>query len=269
MYMGFNSDLVPTTGYVKYTKGLSDAPKYIDWRDYGYVTAVKNQLGCGSCYIFSAIGHIEGIYAKKHNIPAISLSEEQVLDCDPYDLGCFGGYPHGVFEVLGLMEDSNCYLIKQEGLMREDDYPYEGMQGDCMFDSSKMIVNVTGSKFFWDLSEEDMKDAVANQGPISIAMEFTVKMFYIKTGRVYKPTSHDCTHKFLNHAVLIVGYGRDNDDDYWIIKNSWGTHWGDRGYMRIVRGSNACLIGKAVHMGTTEYGPSGPLHACDSPSRGS
>ncbi|CAG4972947.1 unnamed protein product [Colias eurytheme] len=239
-YMGFNIDLDTKTsdGAPKYQrKGCGETPKYIDWRDFGYVTPVKSQFTCGSCYIFSAVGHIEGIYAKKHNTTAISLSEQQVLDCDPYDGGCFGGLPHQVFNYL-----------KEKGLMRADDYPYENKQGDCMIDNSKIAVNVTGGKHFFDISEEDLKDAVANQGPISIGMLFTEKMRHITTGKVYKPADDDCTENYVNHAVLIVGYGRDNDDDYWIIKNSWGTHWADRGYMRIVRGSEACYIGRYAAM---------------------
>ncbi|XP_045490795.1 cathepsin L-like proteinase isoform X3 [Colias croceus] len=171
---------------------------HIDWRDYGAVTPVRAQLNCGSTYAFSAIGSIEGQYALKYNTTAISLSVQQILDCDTYDGGCYGGM--AVYAMASVK--------KQKGLMREMDYPYEAKTG----------------------------------------IIFTEKMRHIKTGKVYKPDDCQKNKYAFNAEVLIVGYGRENDDDYWILKNSWGTHWGDRGYMRIIRGSKACNIGLLISL---------------------
>ncbi|CAG4972941.1 unnamed protein product [Colias eurytheme] len=211
---------------------------HIDWRDYGAVTPVRAVLNCRSTYAFSAIGSIEGQYALKHNTTAISLSVQQILDCDTYDGGCYGG----------LAVYAMASVKKQKGLMREMDYPYEAKTGDCMFEESKSVVNVSKALMAFRMPEDIMTMFVAEVGPLTTSIIFTEKMRHIKTGKVYKPD--DCQkHKYaFNAEVLIVGYGRENDDDYWILKNSWGTHWGDRGYMRIIRGSKACNIGLLISL---------------------
>ena len=116
-------------------KKLDETPASWDWREHGAVTEIKNQGSCGSCWAFSAIGNIEGQYAIK-NKEAISLSPQQLVDCDKVDEGCNGGLMDNVFK----------YLMEQGGLNTEADYPYEGKQKTCRYVESKNKTKVTGYK---------------------------------------------------------------------------------------------------------------------------
>ncbi|XP_045490796.1 ervatamin-B-like [Colias croceus] len=230
-YFGFNGNISNVETVQFKSQMFYKAPEDVDWRKHGVVSPVKQQSRCGSCYAFSAIAHIESRYAMKYHTKPLILSEQQALDCDDEDDGCNGGCPHNVFSSL------------QEGVMLARDYPYVQRQGFCKTNNRKTVLKVNRFTVFKDLDEEDLKEAVASYGPLSIAMLFTHRMAHIKDGRVYRPV--DCGNAPNNHAVLLVGYGQENDD-YWIIKNSWGTMWGDKGYMRLLRGFGVCNIGSYV-----------------------
>ncbi|XP_038218726.1 pro-cathepsin H-like [Zerene cesonia] len=227
-YLGLKGNISDVETVEFKSDQLYTSPENVDWREYGVVSPVKDQRQCGSCYAFSAIGHIESRYAMKYHKIKI-LSEQQALDCDTMDYGCQGGLPHNVFSSL------------MSGVMLSRDYPYVQRQGFCRAKGWKAVVKVKKFTVFKNLDEDDLKEAVASYGPLSISMFFTHRMSHIKDGRVYKPV--DCVQSKSNHAVLLVGYGQENDDDYWIIKNSWGTGWGDKGYMRLLRGFGVCNIG--------------------------
>ncbi|CAG4972972.1 unnamed protein product [Colias eurytheme] len=225
-YLCFNGNVSMDDGVEFKSTGI-EAPASVDWRNNGYVTSVKDQSPCGSCYCFSAIGDIEGQYAKNHNTQAFSLSPQQGLDCETTGT-CQGGWPHKVMQA----------LANEGGSMREEDYPYEGAKAQCRTQRNKIAVTVTGGNQVFVSSEDELKETVANHGPTSIAIcandEFQSYM-----GGVYSPRN-GCSN--INHAVLAVGYGNDGTNDYWIIKNQWGTQWGEQGYMRLVMGQRASGI---------------------------
>ncbi|XP_026323702.1 cathepsin L1-like [Hyposmocoma kahamanoa] len=215
-----------------------NAPESLDWREKGLVTAIKDQGPCGSCYIFSAVGNIEGQYAKKYN-KTISFSEQQVLDCDKIDGGCNGGNPYNVFK----------YLAQEGGLEEENNYPYKGFQGRCSTDLSKIVVNITEGQILEVADEEALKDALYNYGPLSIALNFESRMLSEYKGEIVDP--NDCDPKDgVNHALVLVGYGTENNKPFWIIKNSWSATWGEAGYLRLIRGKNACSVSNYVFTST-------------------
>ncbi|CAB3230383.1 unnamed protein product [Arctia plantaginis] len=195
------------------------APESLDYRQMGYVSGVKNQMTCGDCYAFSSTGHLEGQYFKKHGSMQ-EFSEQQILDCNQKSSGCRGG----------TMGSSFATLIDLGGAMAERDYPYENQKGQCRSDASRAVARISACYQYSLSSQEKVKQLLYLVGPISIA----VRDDYLKqyTGGIIMDSV--CTGK-VAHAVLLVGYGRDNGVDYWLIKNSWGAQHGEQGYFRVQR----------------------------------
>ncbi|XP_078528328.1 cathepsin K-like [Lissotriton helveticus] len=204
---------------------LSSLPPQVDWRDQRCVTAVKDQGRCGSCWAFAAVGALESRYCIKTG-ELFEMSEQELVDCDSEDGGCCGGFPYSAFK-----------YIYQHGIMPSNKYKYKGYGGDCRLKHSK-TVPMNMSKFYELSGEDNMAAAVAYDGPITVGFGVTDTFFYYSEG-IYD--EEDCPDA--NHAIIIVGYGEEDHEGYWIIKNSWGHYWGDRGYAKIRRNSNICTIG--------------------------
>jgi len=212
---------------------INDVPESIDWRDHGYVTEVKNQGMCGSCWAFSATGSLEGQHKRATGV-LTSLSEQNLVDCSSKygNHGCNGGS----------MDLAYQYIRDNKGIDTEPSYPYKAKDSKCAFKKAAVGAEDTG---FVDLpagDEEAMKVAVATQGPLSVALDASHRSFQLyKTGVYYEPS---CNPENLDHGVLVVGYGTDEDDgDYWLVKNSWGEKWGEQGYIRVARNrDNHCGI---------------------------
>merc|ERR1712135_205326 len=192
-----------------------DIPDSVDWRDEGWVTPVKDQAQCGSCWAFSTTGSMEGALAKA-NGELVSLSEQNLVDCDPIDSGCNGG----------LMENAFGWMIKNGGINTEEDYPYEGRDKSCRFDENKPTYTISDYKEINEQDEDDLTEKIATEGPISVAIDagkFSFQLYH--SGVYYEPA---CSSTRLNHGVLAFGYGTEGSDDFYWVKNSWGTGWGDR-----------------------------------------
>jgi len=205
---------------------MGEVPESYDWRDHNAVSPVKDQKRCGSCWAFSAVGNIEGVYAIK-NGSIKTFSEQQLVDCDDEDGGCNGGFMNNAFH----------YLSTHGGLMTDNDYPYTGTGGTCKFNPLGVAVELTT---FQDVSknEDEIKNTLFENGPLAIAVNATPFQFYTKG--ILTPTKQSCNPAGLNHGVTLVGYGSENGQNFWIIKNSWGKTWGEQGYIRLARGIGAC-----------------------------
>ncbi|CAL1545611.1 unnamed protein product [Lymnaea stagnalis] len=208
----------------------NSAPDAIDWRAKGAVTAVKDQGQCGSCWTFSATGSIEGQNFKNTG-KLLSFSEQQIVDCCHGDgcAGCNGGYMDSAFQ----------YINKTGGLELESDYAYTAQDGTCRFSQSLVKVKVTNCLDIKRGDEVHLKDALANAGPVSVAIDASHPSFQSYAGGIYD--EKDCSSSELDHGVLVVGYGTQDKADYWIIKNSWGITWGMEGYVLMPRNAkNQC-----------------------------
>ncbi|KAK4781434.1 hypothetical protein SAY86_015536 [Trapa natans] len=179
-----------------------ELPDSIDWRKEGGVSDVKDQGSCGSCWAFSTVAAVEGIN-KIVTGDLISLSEQELVDCDnSYNQGCNGGLMDYAFE----------FIIKNGGIDSEEDYPYKAADGKC--DQNRKNVKVVTIDDYEDVpvnDEKALQKAVANQPGI----------FTGTCGAA------------LDHGVAVVGYGTENGVNYWIVRNSWGSSWGEEGYIRI------------------------------------
>lgn len=211
-------------------------PETKDWRDEGAINAMKNQASCGSCWAFSAVASMEGQYFVKHKeLP--NLSEQQLVDCE-HDCMIFPGTTEEVCDEGcngGLMPNAFTYAIR-EGMMTTADYPYKGRDQECKYVASKATFKFGAWKWI-DPKEDAMVAGVNEIGPLSVAVDATYWSFY--AGGVYDSS---CSTTRLNHGVAIIGYGKEAGKDYWIIRNSWGTSWGMKGYMHLIRGKNKCGV---------------------------
>ncbi len=197
-------------------------PESVDWREKNVVTHVKDQGKCGGCWAFSTTGSIEGVVAiKTGNL--FNISEQQLIDCsfNEGNHGCGGG----------IMQYGFQYVIDNNGICTEKDYPYEAMDGQCQ--DCEPIVTISKYGNIFPNNEKILKRAVAQQ-PVSVAIQANLTSFRFYSSGVY--SDPNCGNQ-LDHGVLIVGYGNDNNTglDYWLVKNSWGPSWGENGYIRILR----------------------------------
>ncbi|KAJ7956125.1 Cysteine Protease [Quillaja saponaria] len=209
-------------GTFKY-ENVAGVPPSVDWRTKGAVTPVKDQGQCGSCWAFSTVVAVEGINQIKTN-RLVSLSEQELVDCDTdQNEGCNGGLMELAFE----------FIKKKGGITTENNYPYKAEDGRC--DGPKEntpAVSIDGHENVPVNNEDALLNAVANQ-PVSVAIDAGGSDFQFYSEGVF---TGSCG-KELNHGVAVVGYGTTLDGtNYWIVKNSWGSGWGERGYIRLQSG---------------------------------
>jgi len=211
---------VGSFGCGTFSNSASGAPSSIDWRTKGAVTTVKDQGQCGSCWTFSSTGAMEGAWAIAKG-QLIDLAEQELVDCAGLkygSMGCNGGQMEGAFK-----------FIIENGQCAASSYPYTARDGTCH--SCSAVAHATSCSDVKPNDQLSLKAAVAKQ-PVAVAIEADTKYFQSYSGGVL--TSASCGTS-LDHGVLAVGYGEENGQKYWLVKNSWGTSWGDQGYVKIGR----------------------------------
>jgi KDEL-tailed cysteine endopeptidase len=212
-------------GCKSFSSSASGSPSSIDWRNKGAVTTVKDQGQCGSCWSFSATGAIEGAWSISTG-SLVDLSEEQLVECATGisygSFGCNGGEMDGAFKYV--IEHGQCSLVS---------YPYtsgSGQSGKCQQSCS----SVAKLSSCYDVKPNDqisLKVAVGKQ-PVSVAIEADTRYFQSYSSGILTSTSCGTN---LDHGVLVVGYGEENGQKYWLVKNSWSATWGEDGYVKILR----------------------------------
>ncbi|XP_006895337.1 PREDICTED: dipeptidyl peptidase 1 [Elephantulus edwardii] len=227
-------------------------PESWDWRNVNginYVSPVRNQASCGSCYSFSSLGMLEArIRILTNNSQTPILSPQEVVSCSQYSQGCDGGFP---------------YLIAGKyaqdfGLVEEDCFPYKAtdtpckVKKDCVRYYSSEYHYVGG--FYGACNEALMKLELVTHGPMAVAFEVYDDFLHYRKGIYHHTGLRDPFNPFelTNHAVLLVGYGTDSETglNFWLVKNSWGTTWGENGYFKIRRGTDECGI-ESIAMAAT------------------
>jgi C1A family cysteine protease len=219
-FLGERHELLRSKNYADLSK--VEAADSVDWTAKGAVTDVKNQGQCGSCWSFSATGGIEGAwYISKGDL--VSLSEQELMDCSKEEgnNSCEGG----------LMDYAFQWVIKNGGICAESAYPYKAVDEN----SCKTCSTVASISSFQDVSQsEDALARAVTQQPVSVAIEADQSSFQFYSSGVL---TADCGTN-LDHGVLAVGYGELESIPYWKVKNSWGSSWGQDGYILLQKGKS-------------------------------
>ena len=215
---------------------MAAAPEAVDWTTTGVVTPVKNQASCGSCWSFSTTGVIESAYAIKTGT-LVSLAEQELVDCMVVNktigngTGCGGGWPYKALE-----------FAADNDMCTEASYPYTAKDGKCAKSGCTAGIKQGAVLGYKDVpkTEKALLSATAAM-PISITVKAESNMQHYASGVLSVP----CNGSSINHAVLTVGYGTDPEyGDYYKVKNSWGTSYGDEGYFKMARSDSvnpSCL----------------------------
>jgi len=207
-------------------------PTKLDWRTRGAVTPVKDQGQCGSCWAFSATETIESawILAGKSTADKLNLAPQQIVDCDGSDGGCEGGEPPTAYD----------YVISAGGLESAAYYPYTGEDGVCAFNKSDVSAKIKSWAYSttW-YSESELRANLVTKGPLSICVDAANWQDYESGVMDWE----ECAWiNFLDHCVQLVGYDTTAPTPYWIVRNSWNTDWGIKGYILLAMGDDTCGI---------------------------
>jgi cathepsin L len=217
------SDDVTDVPVLPMARAIQAPPATYNWKDHGKVQEVKNQGKCGSCWTFRAIGAQESQSAINTG-KLVSLSEQNLLDCVTQSKGC----------------NSN---VAYQYVKSKQASPYEAKQGSCRYKAAGAITKLSGYGTLASRDETSLQNAIYTYGPASIAIDANHDSFQkYKSGVYNEPV---CSSTRLDHKVLAIGWGT-NPSPYWLIKNSWGTFWGDEEFIRITRGKNQCRVATDV-----------------------
>merc|ERR1719290_237375 len=220
-----------------YRYSRSTVPASYNSVSLGNVSPVKSQGSCGSCVAFATMALVETCFKKTVGVFG-DYSEQHLVDCgyqyQGLNNGCDGAAPHGYAKFL---------VDKKPSLSSETDYPYKNAVGTCptTYKTFFQGASITGGYWTEQGSEDSLKKLVAENGAVMTGV-YVDRKFQNYKGGIFA----GCSSGQPNHAVVVVGYGTENGVDYWLIKNSWGTNWGENGYIRIKRGVKMCGVGGTI-----------------------
>ena len=225
---------VGSYGCKSFSSGGSGLPSSIDWRNKGVVNPVRDQGQCGSCWAFATTANAESVWAISTG-KLLDLSEEFLVDCASgpgyYNMGCNGGQPDSAFK----------YMINN-GQCTEASYPYKAGVTKTAGTCQKCTSAGVSFSSCYDVTPKDQVAlaAAVSKHPVAIAIEADTRYFQSYSSGILDSTACGTS---LDHAVEIIGYGSQNGVDYWIVRNSWGSSWGEDGYVRIKKTSSTNDIG--------------------------
>jgi len=196
------------------------APATFNWEDQGACTPVKDQGQCGSCWAFSATENIESVW-KLSGKPLPTLSPQQIVDCDKTCYGCGGGWPYLAFQ----------YVVQAGGQDSESAYPYTARDGACNFKPAAVVAKISGYKNV-PKNWQTIMNSLPTTSPFSVCVDASTWQFY--NSGVMTP---DQCGSSVDHCVQMVGYNNAQSPPYWILRNSWGSSWGQRGHIWIQAGT--------------------------------
>lgn len=216
MYTGFT----PSNISVPEVTPEGDFADDVDWRSKNAITPIKNQGSCGSCWAFAATEAIESDAFISGKYSLLVLAPQQIVSCDKGSNGCNGGDPATAYK-----------YIAKNGMEKESDYPYTARDGSCNFNAQKVAVKISGQK---KISGGESGLLTGLAGHPTAVCHNTGGWQHYKSGVMTSCGSGG------GHCTQMVGYA--SSGDYWIIKNSWGTSWGNSGYLYLKKGSNLCGV---------------------------
>ena len=198
---------------------------------------------------------MEGAVAKV-NRKLVSLSEQNLVDCVSIvimdrslggiylrTLGCNGGMPYEAFE----------WIIENGGINTDKDYPYKARQSSCSFNKTKSTYRIKTYYAVNRQDEDDLTEKIATEGPISVVIDAGYNFLHYEAGVYYEPRCNPHLTVAPTHAVLVVGYGIEDGQDFYWVKNSWGEHWGENGYIKMSRNrNNNCGIATSAYWPVAE-----------------
>ncbi|XP_045762819.1 cathepsin L-like proteinase [Maniola jurtina] len=210
---------------------VKELPDYYDMRIEGFISSVKNQGSCGSCWAFSTTAAVEGALARSNGGRDLDLAEQSMVDCawGFNNMGCRGGQVKGSFK----------YILKH-GLPTQMEYGlYLDEMGKCHRENMTSLYKIKGFAAVPPLSVNAMKVALYKYGPVTVSINANKAVMGYNSGIFFDPT---CNDSGPNHGVAVVGYGKRDGADYWIAKNSWGEDWGQDGYILFSATDNNCHL---------------------------
>lgn len=241
-------------------KPVDTLPDSVDWRDSGIVTSVKDQGHCGSCWAFASTAVIESHVAKASGL-LFDLSVEQMAMCAPNPNSCGGtGGCEGSTAELAFE-----YVTGSTGLLQEYQYAYSSYYGEdftCTWPSDESAVaTIDGYVQLPENNYEALMNAIATVGPVAVSVDASVWHAY--EGGVYDGCNQE--NPDIDHAVTLVGYGEEDGQKYWLVRNSWSPAWGEKGYIKIARSeddSDKCGTDITPQHGTACAGEDDPVKVC-------
>lgn len=214
-------------------KKLTKQSLSFDWRMKGVVNDIKNQGNCGACWAFSVVQAVESIDSIAIGCTnLLRFSEQSLIDCNFDSIGCDGGNPYVAMAYIASEQDGKFNL--------EQDYPYKGVAGDCLFDNYEKVGSLSDYIRISEGDEDELAQQIELRGPASVCIDAASWSFQLYNGGIYDEKA--CSPLMLNHAVGCVGFGVEGETKYWIVRNSWGKSWGEDGYMRMIWENNQCGI---------------------------